>query len=168
MDIEPQKSAGMQRVAELVKRAGVVMLTSIDEAGQLVSRPMHPRHIDADGSIRFFTSMKSEKLSQLGRVNIAVANIPDSDYISLSGTSAIELDREVIDALWTSDAKPWFPEGKDDPDLTVLRVDVDLAEFWDATNSRMVQLAALARARVTGHLSHVLKGDHGVVRNGGH
>jgi hypothetical protein len=46
--------------------------------------------------------------------------------------------------------KAWFPDGLGDPDLALLRVRVEKAEYWDAPSSKMVQLAGFVKAIVTG------------------
>lgn len=46
--------------------------------------------------------------------------------------------------------KSWFPEGKDDPNIALLKVDVDQAEYWDAPGSRMVVAFDYLKARITG------------------
>ena len=52
--------------------------------------------------------------------------------------------------LWSTLAQAWFPGGADDPDLRVLRVAVDAAEYWDVDTNKMVQLFKMAKAAVTG------------------
>ena len=47
-------------------------------------------------------------------------------------------------------AKAWFPGGPTDPDLALLQVRITQAEYWDVTDSKMVQLAKMAKAAVTG------------------
>ena len=52
---------------------------------------------------------------------------------------------------WTPSAKAWFPKGVDDPDIAVITVDVEDAEYWDAPSGKIVVLYAYAKAVVTGH-----------------
>ena len=66
------------------------------------------------------------------------------------GSATLVHDRAKIDELWTPMVKPWFPEGKDDPKLTLLRVDIDDAEYWDSNSSRMVRALAMAASIVAG------------------
>lgn len=165
MDVETQRTQGMQRVAELIEDMRVCMLTTQDESGRLVSRPMSALHMDAAGSIRFFTSRSSSKTTQIGNVNLSFVDVDDADYVSIAGRGELEFDREMIEALWTTAAEPWFPKGKDDPDLALLRVDVETAEIWDANDSRMVRLIAMAAAAVTGQPNATLVGDHAIVHN---
>ena len=52
--------------------------------------------------------------------------------------------------LWTPWVEPWFPRGLEDPDLALLCVHVEEAEYWDAPRSRMQRMLGLARAIATG------------------
>jgi general stress protein 26 len=60
--------------------------------------------------------------------------------------------------LWTPWVEPWFPRGLEDPDLALLCVHVEEAEYWDAPQSRMQRMLGLARAIATGD-THEL-GEH--------
>ena len=46
--------------------------------------------------------------------------------------------------------KAWFPKGLDDPELALLKVTVEKAEYWDSPSSAVVHLVGLAKALVTG------------------
>jgi general stress protein 26 len=39
-------------------------------------------------------------------------------------------DREIIDRYWNPVLAAWYPEGKDDPHLTILRFDADDGRVW--------------------------------------
>jgi general stress protein 26 len=163
MDVEAQTRYGMDEVGKLVKDIGVGMLTTRDAQGDLVSRPMAALEMDKDGSLWFFTSASSSKTHQLDRVNLSFADIDEAVYISLSGSGEMVEDREIIEELWSPAAKPWFPNGPQDPDLALLRVDVKNAEIWDGNASKMVRMLAMAAAVVTGQPNAVLTGKHTVV-----
>ena len=58
------------------------------------------------------------------------------DYFAcLSGTVRTDDNRAVIDKLWSPQVEAWFPGGKDDPNLALLRFDIDSAELWEADMS---------------------------------
>ena len=106
-----------------------------------------------DGSVRFFTSYDSAKVHEIERdqhVNLAYANPSDEVYVSVSGVARTVRDRAKINELWSPIHKAWFPNGPDDPNIALLRVDVDKAEYWDSPSSTVVQLFGFAKAIVTG------------------
>jgi hypothetical protein len=59
-------------------------------------------------------------------------------------------DRQKIHELWNPTLKAWFPNGVDDPEIALLCVEVEKAEYWDTPSSRMVQLIGFVKAVVTG------------------
>lgn len=150
MKTAAQTSEGMQKIVDLIKGIGPGMLTTPDHQGVLTSRPMMPLEVDANGAIWFFTKPSSDKEAPAGKVNLAFADTSDSKYVSISGSSTLIFDRAKVEELWSPAAKPWFPEGKDDPSLALLRVDVDDAEYWDSNASRMVRMLAMAASAVSG------------------
>jgi len=54
-------------------------------------------------------------------------------------------NRDKVRELWRGALKEWFPEGKKDPGLALLKVTIDKAEYWDASENRMVDLAPATR-----------------------
>ncbi|MDV6331594.1 pyridoxamine 5'-phosphate oxidase family protein [Asticcacaulis sp. 201] len=77
---------------------------------------------------------------------------------SVAGRAAIERDRAKIDALWSDLDKVWFPAGKDDPNLVLIRFEAEEAEFWDTPGPVATGLAYV-KAFMTGELPQV--GDVG-------
>ena len=59
-------------------------------------------------------------------------------------------DRSKIEELWNPLFKAWFPQGLEDPDLALLKVNVDKAEYWDSPSSKVVRLAGFLKAVATG------------------
>ena len=85
-----------------------------------------------------------------GLVNIAYADPGADSYVSVTGEARDSNDAAKIDELWTKAADAWFPGGKTDPDVQLLEVQIQEAEYWDITDSKMVQLYKMAKAAVTG------------------
>ena len=52
-------------------------------------------------------------------------------FACLSGTVKVDNDSGMIDKLWSKQAEAWFPGGKTDPNLTLLRFDIADAELWE-------------------------------------
>ena len=155
METKPQKNESLEKVREMVGDIRTAMMTTVDEHGHLMSRPMAVLEMDESGTLWFFTKKSSPKVEQIEQhehqVNLAFADVSDANYVSISGT-AVELDdRARIDELWNPQAKAWFPKGKDDPDLTLLRVHTNMAEYWDSNSSMMVRLFQQAAAAITGN-----------------
>jgi hypothetical protein len=71
-------------------------------------------------------------------------------------------DRGKMEALWRPQYRAWFPDGLDDPDLGLLKVSIEAAEYWDSPSSPVVHLIGLARAVLTGEPPRQM-GDHGKI-----
>lgn len=161
MHIENQATPELRLIAKLIEHMRVAMLTSVDADGSLESRPMLPLRLDAAGVFWFFTDIRSERLDRLRQLNLAFSDEARSTYLSLSGHGEVDTERARIEALWTSDAQPWFPDGPQSPSLALLRFVADRGEYWDAPASRMVRFATIAAAAVAG--KPVGAADHGTL-----
>jgi general stress protein 26 len=149
-------------VAKTIEDIRVAMMTTADDDGGLASRPMAVMRVDDDGAIWFLTHDGTHKLEHLRRVNLAFADRGDADYLSVRGAGEVVRDRATIESLWSPMAKPWFPDGPQDPRLVALCVRAEDVEYWDATSSRMARLAEMGRAAITGTRANL--GEHGHVR----
>jgi general stress protein 26 len=81
---------------------------------------------------------------------VSYAHPGKHDYVSVSGRATLVRDREKMREMYTKWVEVFFPKGLDDPDLALLRVDVDKAEYWDAPGSAVGRLYALAKGLTTG------------------
>jgi general stress protein 26 len=144
----------LEKLRDLVKDIDFCMLTTIDERGDLHSRPMSSNGaIDYDGYIWFFTGAYSHKVSEIkddARVNVSFADPQNQNYVSITGRAKLVRDREKIDELWEPQFTMWFPEGKDDPNIALLRVVIEKAEYWDSPSSGASYLLNFVSAVVTG------------------
>ena len=154
MESKPQKNEQMEKIRDMVETIRIAMMTTIDEQGNLVSRPMAALQFDEQGDIWFFTNRTSPKVDQIEhveqRVNVSFVSVSDADYVSISGAASEVDDRAKINELWNPQAKAWFPKGKDDPELTLLKVHTQMAEYWNSNDSTMVRFFQQASALITG------------------
>jgi hypothetical protein len=81
------------------------------------------------------------------------------EFVSVSGTASVSLDRAKMQELWSDIYKAWFPQGLNDPNLCLLRVEVSSAEYWDTPSGKVVQLLGFLKAIATGEQAH--PGGHG-------
>src|SRR4029077_2061411 len=138
-----QRARSIEQLKNLLEGIDFTMFTTVAN-GKLHSRPMSTQEMDENGDLWFFTSDDSRKISELGsdnRINAAYSSPDDNTYVSVFGTAEVIRDRAKIEELWSPVHKVWFPEGKDDPHLCLLKVSVEEAEYWDAPSSKFVQLA---------------------------
>ncbi|UVW27128.1 pyridoxamine 5'-phosphate oxidase family protein [Massilia sp. H6] len=142
------------------------MFTTRDQNGHLISQPMTLQQVDADGALWFFTSTTTELWGNIAHdpeVNISFANSDDSIYVSVSGTAERVVDRVKINALWNPMVQAWFPAGPEDEHVVLVRVGPHAAEYWDANDSKMVRMFAMAKAAITGETPD-MDAAHGTIR----
>ena len=129
------------------------MFTTTNPDLSLSSRPMTSQQIDTQGQLWFFTSDESAFVKHLAAqpsVNVTFAEPDDSLYVSISGRAMLIRNREKTKELWNPIMELWFPGGLDDPHLALINVDIQSAEYWDATSSKMTQLFEIAKGVLTG------------------
>lgn len=148
-----ERQDSIKKLGDLIKGIRVAMLTTLDPDGVLRSRPMATQETDFDGDLWFFTRRDSGKVHAIENdqhVNVAFASIEDQRYVSASGRARIVSSQDKIKELWSPILRAWFPQGVDDPDITLICVGVESAEYWDAPSGKLVQLAGFAKAALTG------------------
>jgi general stress protein 26 len=148
------RSESMEKLRELIKGIKVAMFTTADEDGTLRSRPMVTQETDFDGDLWFFTiapSAKVDEIQEHRQVNISY--MARDVYVSVSGSAQLSRDRKKIDELWNPTYKAWFPKGKDDPELALIRVKVAQAEYWESPSGIVNKLAGFVQAIAGGERS---------------
>ena len=114
---------------------------------------MAVQDVEFDGDLWFFCyddSPKAQQIRMNPEVNISFANDKQSEWTSLSGRAEIVHDRQQAERLWSAPLKVWFPDGLDTDGLSLIKVHVDSAEYWDSPSSKVRQLIGAARAAATG------------------
>jgi len=100
-----------------------------------------------DGGQIYFFASKSEHLVQaLGQSHRAVATYAGKGhklFAHIHGTLVETNDPAAIDRLWNPIIASWYKDGKNDPDLALLRFDTDSANLWKAETGSTLKAAAL-------------------------
>ena len=153
MSATAQAGEGVKKLAELIRGIKVAMLTTVAEDGSLRSRPMATQEADFDGTLWFVTRAGAPKVGEVERderVCVSYSSPDDQRYVSVSGTARLVRDRAKVRELWCPAHKEWFPQGPDDPELALLRVEPERAQYWDFPSGTLVQIAGLVKSVVTG------------------
>jgi general stress protein 26 len=141
-----------KKLNELVEEFGVAMLATRTAEGELRARPMALAEVEPDGTLWFLTDRRSGKIEELERDDHVVVTMQSkTQFVSLSGTAAPVEDRERVSRLWKLEWQVWFPGGKDDPNLVLLRVDGHAGEYRDNSGSSGIKyLFEAGKALLTG------------------
>ena len=136
-----------------IAKGEIAMLHTCDELSRGSARPMGTSGIDDDGTVWFMSKAGSAKNRQLQgnpKAQLTYSVQSRSEYLTLEGEATLVRDPRKIDELWTVFAKTWFPEGKEDPSITLIRFVPTSGHYWDTKHNKMVQLLGMVVGAVTG------------------
>ncbi|WP_422116425.1 pyridoxamine 5'-phosphate oxidase family protein [Brachybacterium sp. UNK5269] len=145
------QTLSQQDVVDKLRDTDVVMLTTALPDGTLLSHPMTIQGVDDDVDVWFFVGLQGDQADALRHgphVNLAIADA--GSWLSVAGHAEFIDDRAVIDQLWNEQARAYFPDGKDDPNLGLMRVTSDSAQFWGLPGGKVAGLAQIVKSKVTG------------------
>jgi general stress protein 26 len=143
--------AHIDRVWDVMDKAGICMMTTQFNAG-LRARPMEARPDKDAGVVWFLTDqrgLKDDEINAMPAVGLTFVYEPEKIYLSLTGEAFVAHDPDRAKALWNEKQKLWW-SGPDDPNLRVVRVELEKAEMWDGPASSAVAAFEFAKARLTG------------------
>ena len=89
-----------------------------------------------------------EEIARNPGINLSFADASDQKYVSVTGTAAVSNDRAKIKQLFSTAAKAWW-DSAEDPNIRVLKITPDDAEFWD-TPGKVISYVKRAAAAATG------------------
>jgi general stress protein 26 len=151
---------------ELVKDFDTALLVTRDAGGKLHARPMSVAELRADADAYFATSIDSAKIAEIEADPDAMITFQSgSQFAAVSGTARVVRDRALIDRLWSEAWRAWFPAGKDDPSLCIIKIEARDGEYWD--NSGLMGVRYLfdgVKAIFQGEKHDVHAGQHAKVR----
>ncbi len=140
----------VDRAWELMKKIGFAMLVTRD-GDKLRARPMSAYIKREQNAIYMLTDArhhKDEEIASHPAINLSFADGSSQTYVSLTGTAVVSNDRAKIKELFSTPAKAWW-ESAEDPNIRVLKITPDDAEFWDSPGT-ITSYVKMATAAVTG------------------
>lgn len=144
----------IEELRELVMDLDIAMFTTRDGGGQLHSRPMDTQQVDEEGHLWFLTSRKADVVGEVHAnpaICLTYASQAKNIYLCVTGEAQEIHDQAKISELWSPMQGVYFPGGRDDPDLTLLRVTPTHAEAWTGPTGTVGKLLAFATAAITGN-----------------
>ena len=164
MSEQPTHSQALEKINELIQGKHIAMLTSVSHDGSFHARPMAILDAEFDGDIWFFTKKDAPKVDQIEdepRVNVAYSDPANQDYVSLAGRAKLVVDQELNKKYWQPQFEAWFPDGLDDPQLALLKIEVEGAEYWDSPSSTIAHIKGFVQTKLSGEQQQV--GEHAKV-----
>ena len=126
---------GVKRLLRLTKDIKLCMLTTVDETGVLRCRPMTIQQMEVNGDIWMLIGRNTGVAAAVEHndyVNASFANTCGDVAVSVYGRARLLVDRKKMKELWEPIHQIRFPHGLDDPNLLLLKIEVESAEHWDS------------------------------------
>lgn len=144
------KQDEIETLRELIKDIDTAMLTTVTEEG-LVSRPMKTQEVEFDGDLWFFTKKETNKYEEILHdrdVNVTYAG---KSYVSVRGRAEIVEDLDKKKELWSKAYEKIIQAPYDDPNVVLIKVKAEAAEYWETGN--FTKKIAFFYKRMTGKSS---------------
>jgi general stress protein 26 len=141
------------KLKELSEKARTCMfITNLESKLPFNARPMSLQNCDEDGNLWFISSKESNKNMEIAidnKVQLYFMNNGDYEYLSVFGKAYIYDDKATIEEKWSAFANAWF-DGKDDPEVSVIRIAPEETYYWDTKAGKFVSMMHFFTAIVTG------------------
>lgn len=141
-----------QHLYEVLKDFDTAMVVT-HRGANMHARPMAIAQLRPDAEVYFATSIAAPKVREIDAdARVSVVFQSGSKFAALEGMAEIVTDRALIEELWSETWRLWFPDGKSDPDLCLLRVHAASGEYWDRSGAEGIKflfegLSAIAQGR---------------------
>lgn len=134
---QTDQQKALETIRKLIKDIDIAMLTTISEDG-LISRPMQTQEVEFDGDLWFLSKKDTDKYEELlhnPQVNVAYVG---KSYVSMRGEAEVLDNRDQINdkikELWSPMYEKILETTPDDPNLILIKVNVEAAEYWESGN----------------------------------
>lgn len=156
----------IEKIKELSEKARICMFCTELDRLPVNSRPMGLQETDENGNLWFISSETSNKnfeIKEDKRVQLYFMNNSNSEYLSVFGDAFIYIDRSTIEDKWSPMANAWF-DGKEDPNVSIIRVEPKETYYWDTKAGKLVSLLTFATAAITGNKTDNSDGVEGTAK----
>jgi len=150
---------------DLLPKFRFAMVTTMNEEGAHVARPLTVQDREFDGDLWFIVGRDSSVAAHVAaQPAVGVALSTNDAWVSLAGNAEVvdDLERlragnaEVVDDLerlreyWSPAVEAWFPDGPEDPNVTLLKIDATSGEYWSSPGGTVASIISLVKSKVTG------------------
>ena len=153
------EASDRDRLVALMRDMRIAMFTTTTDDGTLQSVPMARQEVEPSGELWFITARDTRHVRDIGqRPHVGLTFSSDAAWVSIHGTATVVDDEDKLKELWNTFAEAWLPGGPEDPNATLIRVEVDGGEYWDTPGGRVASMISFAKSKLTGD---TFEPDHG-------
>lgn len=163
--MDARKEEDKRKLVDALRGFETLMVATNAPNGTIHARPMAVGEVDDACEVWFVTEKDSHKVDEIvADATALVTGQNDRSYVSLSGVLDIIHDPERVAALWKTSWDAWFPEGRNDEDVTLMRLRPKIGEYWLASGVKGVRyLFEATRALLDGTTSREDRLEHAKV-----
>ena len=152
--INLEQQQAVKKLRELAKDIDMCLFcTNLKRDDGATCRPMSTQEVDDNGDIWFFSGKDSDKNREIAadkKVQLFYSHPGKNSYMVVNGEASISTDKTKIDELWSPQVKAWFKEGKEDPNISLIRITNINAYYWDTKGNRMINFFKMVASAATG------------------
>jgi len=149
-----------KKLLELMDDMPIAMLTTFGPEGPR-SVPMARQEVEPTAELWFITARDTAHVRALGeQPRVALTFSSRDAWVALTGNARVVDDTVKLKELWNTFAEAWLPGGPDDPNATLIRVDVSDGEYWDTPGGKVASLISFAKTKLIGD---TYDAEHGTV-----
>ena len=148
-----QNEEALKKFKKLAEEVNICMFMTNTQDENEHTRPMATVDVEDNGTLWFYTDIRSIKVEEVTmdrQVHLTYAHPGKDSYMDVRGTSSIVTDKALIKAKWKPVVKAYFPNGADDPNIALMKVQPQSVYYWESESGKMVQFIKQAVAAVTG------------------
>lgn len=157
----------LEKLYGLLKDFSTAILTTTGGQDASHARPMAIAKVDENTDLWLFTSRDSEKVREITTDSRVQVHFQEGwkNCVIFAGRATVVEDRAMIRNIWKPLFKVWFPEGPEDPNIVLLHITGEHAEYWDSTGANSFRFTYQSlKALVTGTTPKIKEGEqHGNV-----
>lgn len=149
---EPSVQDTVKKIASIIGDVKFAMLTTTTAEGHLHSRPMTTQQTEFDGDLWFIGDRRSEAVQDIGarpQVNVSYSRPDKGEYVSLNGEASLPTDEAKLDELWSDFYTAYFEGGREDPNIQLIKVHANGAEYWES-DGKIRTLFQMVKSAVSG------------------
>ena len=144
----------VEKLRELAEKAeSCFFCTNIKTGIPMSVRPMAIQQVDDEGNLWFMSmndSTKNQEIAADPFTNLMFQASTHAGFVNIYGISEISRDQAKIDELWTPIIKTWFQGGKDDPNISLIKVVPSEGYYWDNKHGNAIAFLKMAASVVIG------------------
>lgn len=161
------KETQTEKFHDLLKEFETAVLITHGRDTHFHARPMSIAQVEDNCDLWFITNEESAKVHEIEadtRVQV-ICQEGRSSCISIAGRASLIRDRAKVREVWRPVHRVWFPHGVEDPNIVLIHVAGEHAEYWDNTGvNRLTYAYQAIKAIATGTAAEVKEGEqHGHV-----